>query len=251
MDKHLSADKSAVAGKIRRRIERSFDDPHVMGLWGRWCLRNPHKCPAAANSYWKARQHKLLTMLSGISMIESRTAAGNVAAHVCHVLGYRLNQSFRLIRSPYPPDQDSDQMTGLSRNASQTLKERAKRTNYRMFESGLSMRPLSPIGVLDPYHVLKTGKLVQCFDTVFAKHRSKRGSTLQPLPLTAWLSVSKTVIALMTISLSCLPLECATRLFQRTQQTRLRRFIMDVRSKAVREQRGFVRATGPSTHRIS
>ena len=139
-----------------------------------------------------------------------------------------MNQTFRAIRADYPPDQDTDQMTGISWNISRALKQRLYRTNYCMFESGISMQPLSPTRVMNlqgkwAKYGVRIGRLIQCFDTVFSGERVRRETTTRALPLSACGPVFDLLISLLVIGFVSLLFEILILRQQRRHSRRQRR----------------------------
>ena len=190
-DTYFQRSENPVDRKIREKLVYSFDDPAIRTSTIKFMMKRlmkaveqgHRKSSDAAKRLQKMRQ-LYPSLRTHIGIMESSTAAGNVAGWVCMLSGYDPGIDFKLIRL-YVPGRNFGQLFGLSRNISRPLRARIYKIVPGLFESGISTVDMRATAVMDPNRLISTGKLIPCFDAVF-RSKSDGGTRTQDLPLTAY-----------------------------------------------------------------
>ena len=187
LDTYFQRSEDPVDRKIREKMVHSFDDPTIRTSSIKLMIKRLSKAGQRKPIYAQHLQ-KMRTLYPDvkrhIGLMESSTAAMNVAGWVCMISDYEPSIDFKLIRL-YVPGRNFGQLIGLSRNISQPLRARIYKVVPGLFESGMSTLDIRATQVMDPRQMISTGKLIPCFDAAFSR-KSESGGQTQDLPLSAY-----------------------------------------------------------------
>jgi hypothetical protein len=206
LDQYFSSNDDEVSRKIGKKMIREFNDPVLVAFLSRGALQNPDLILTHKQTMELQRNFTIFSRIIGL--METTTAAGNVAGWICHAINYKDQIDAKILRKILP-SQSYGRMLGMSRNISRSLKHRLILTVNGLFELGITQQPISTTRVLDDYRMLKKGKMIPCFEAVFSS-RDASDTQYRDLPMAAYLHFLNIVCGWIAVCFAVWLLEQST-----------------------------------------